>query len=1220
MQKPIIIRCQRFIRQYFFVGIIFFVVSCNSKQEHVRPISFAPKVVEAHGYLVPKDSMAEPRIILVDEKKLKKIPVGVLEVVPTNTNVHPAGIPKVVIAGVPKICTPGQGNFSLPKTVPAIDSPFIAGVPEIVMVKEAYAKDQNPQNFSFFGKLQGLKHGNILCLSKDKAGNLWLGSLGGGASKYDGKSFTHFTEKEGLSNNIVRSILEDKSGNIWFGTGSGISKYDGKKFANFAAKDGFSNSQVWSILQDKSGNLWFGVLGEGLIKYDGSHFTHFTEKEGLSNNNVNDILEDNRGNLWLGTDGGVSKYDGNCFTHLTEKEGLSNNGVMGILEDRNGNLWFGTKGGVNKYDGKTFTHFTEKEGLSNNDAWTIAQDKSGNFWFGTFGGGVNKYDGKSFTHFTEMEGLSNNVVRSILEDNSGNLWFGTNGGGMNKYDVSSDNAGGKTFTHFTENEGLSNSVVRSIVEDKSGNLWFGTMGGGVNKYDGKSFTHFTERDGMSHNTIWSILEDKRGNLWFGTGGGGANKYDGKSFTHFTDEDGLGSTDIRCILQDKSGNLWFGTGGDGVSKYDGKSFTRFTENEGLSHNIVRCILEDKSGNLWFGTSGGGVSKYNGKNFIHFSLNYNDVTSILEDKTGNLWFSTAGGGVSRYDGKSFTYFTEKEGLCNDDVNIIIESKGALWFGTRVGLSKLEMDKWPTTTNVVSDTTNLNSDGSGAFFTTFLYEDGFSGIGVNSGKTMLEAKDGTIWIGADDRLTAMRAGMETPDTTAPNIQLTGIALFNENMVWQDLEQKKDTNIVLANGVKIRNFHFDSLSKWYRMPQNLSLAYNNNYLTFHFVGITIQSPKKVKYQYKLEGLDNSWSTLTNGSEASYGNLTHGRYTFRVKAKSGGGYWSKELEYAFTIRPPWWKTWWAYSIDGLCLIASLFYAYRFQRERVLEKERRLSRERELLQAKEIEKAYHRLEQAHTNLKTTQSQLIQSEKMASLGELTVGIAHEIQNPLNFVNNFSDLNKELVEEMKAELKEGNNEDAISIANDIAENEQKINHHGKRADAIVKGMLQHSRSSSGVKEPTDINALVDEYFSLAYHGFRAKDKSFNATMKKDFGDGIGRINIVPQDIGRVILNLISNAFYAVTEKKNQTEEYEPTVSVSTKKIGDKVEVRVVDNGNGIPPDILDKIFQPFFTTKPTGQGTGLGLSLAYDIVKAHGGELKVETVEGEGAEFIIHLPVK
>jgi len=258
-------------------------------------------------------------------------------------------------------------------------------------------------------------------------------------------------------------------------------------------------------------------------------------------------------------------------------------------------------------------------------------------------------------------------------------------------------------------------------------------------------------------------------------------------------------------------------------------------------------------------------------------------------------------------------------------------------------------------------------------------------------------------------------------------------------------------------------------------------------------------------------------------------------------------------------------------------------------------------------------------LKATQSQLIQSEKMASLGELTAGIAHEIQNPLNFVNNFSEVSQELMKEMYEEIEKGNQREALETGNDIEQNLEKIHHHGQRASEIVIGMLQHSRSSSGQKEPTDINVLADEYLRLAYHGLRAKDKSFNVTMETDFDESIGKINIVPQDFGRVILNLITNAFYAVSERKLQQQEgYEPTVSVSTKKTGDQVLISVKDNGNGIPKKVLDKIFQPFFTTKPTGQGTGLGLSLSYDIVKAHGGELNVKTKENEGTEFTIILP--
>jgi signal transduction histidine kinase len=296
------------------------------------------------------------------------------------------------------------------------------------------------------------------------------------------------------------------------------------------------------------------------------------------------------------------------------------------------------------------------------------------------------------------------------------------------------------------------------------------------------------------------------------------------------------------------------------------------------------------------------------------------------------------------------------------------------------------------------------------------------------------------------------------------------------------------------------------------------------------------------------------------------------------------------------------------------------------EKKEQALNQQKILQ-EEVNRQTAELRSTLENLKSTQAQLIQSEKMASLGELTAGIAHEIQNPLNFVNNFSEVSSELLDEMKAELASGNehpdsHREVMKIADDVKQNLEKIIHHGKRADGIVKGMLQHSRTSTGQKELTDINALADEYLRLAYHGLRAKDKSFNAKFETDFDPTIGKINIIPQDIGRVLLNLVTNAFYSVTEKnKHDPGHYEPCVSISTRKLKDKIEIKVRDNGMGIPQGLMDKIFQPFFTTKPTGQGTGLGLSLSYDIItKGHSGQLDVETREGEFAEFIILLPVQ
>jgi two-component system NtrC family sensor kinase len=289
------------------------------------------------------------------------------------------------------------------------------------------------------------------------------------------------------------------------------------------------------------------------------------------------------------------------------------------------------------------------------------------------------------------------------------------------------------------------------------------------------------------------------------------------------------------------------------------------------------------------------------------------------------------------------------------------------------------------------------------------------------------------------------------------------------------------------------------------------------------------------------------------------------------------------------------------------------------EKQQILTTQNETLE-KQVTERTAALKTSMDELKATQTQLIQSEKMASLGELTAGIAHEIQNPLNFVNNFSEVNKELIAEMDAAIRNGNFEEVKDIAKNIGDNQEKINHHGKRADAIVKNMLQHSRKSTGQKELTDINAFCQEYLRLAYHGIRAKDKSFDAKFEIHADSSVGKIYVVPEDMGRVILNLINNAFYAVNERsKKSNNDYEPTVTMTTQRTGEKIFISLKDNGSGIPEIIKGKIFQPFFTTKPAGQGTGLGLSLSYDIVKSHGGEIMVETVEGTGSEFIVSLPI-
>ncbi len=1195
--------------EVFIVLLLIIHFSCSPDNKNVSG-NIAVKIIEAKGSVVPINSMEKPKVTMVDERKLKKAPIGNLEVTPIRSNIHMANKTKIASAVKLYICTPGKDSFQLPQKLIITGHTIEAGIPEQVVATDGYIKESNPENFRSFGMQQGLKSLQVNCSMEDGAGNLWFGTVAG-VSKYDGKTFTNYTKKEGLGGNDVRCMIEDRSGNIWFGTqDGGLTKYDGKYFTRFAEKDGLSTN-VWCALEDKASNLWFGT-DDGLFRFNGTDFSHFTGKQGMGNNSniVTGLTQDRSGNIWIGMESGnVSKYDGSSFSNFTVKGSESDNFVWSVLEDRKGNIWFGTQDeGASKYDGTNITHFTFEDGLCNNSINAITEDRFGNIWFATYDG-ASSYDGKSFTNFQDKEGLLNNHVNSILEDRSGNRWFNTNDG-VSKYS-------GNIFSFVTDKEGLKADIVTDITGDRNGNTWFCTFEG-VSKYDGKSFTFFTDKDQLSDNTATGIVEDEKGNIWFSCFGGAGIKFDGKDFTYFTRKDGIISSILMCIAKDRAGNIWFGSTREGVSKYDGKSFTNYTEKQGLISDRINDIAEDHNGDIWFCTDSG-LSKFDGKSFTNFSnksiFDIGVVSCMSIDRAGNLWFGT-NDGVVKYDGKFFTKLTDKVGLVNNVVTGILEDKNrTLWFATKEGLSSISQTKLAELTKKIASNTVNEKD---VFFKNYTYEDGFLGIGSGFG-AMYEANDG-IWISTYDRLTAYHPQSAAfYDSFPPTMQVNGIELFNEKIPWQNLAGKKDTSIVLGNGIAVNDIKFDSTGKWYGMPVNLSLPYNCNYINFNFTGITMHQPGHVKYQYKLEGMDENWSAVTSRTTAPYGNLPHGTYTFKVKSMNSRGVWSQPAAYTFTIRPPWWQTWWAYSIYLLLLAFAAWGLHRYQIKRAIKKEREKNQARELEQAREIEKAY-------TELKAAQALLIQSEKMASLGELTAGIAHEIQNPLNFVNNFSDINTELIAEMKDEIDKGNIDEVKAIANDIADNEQKINHHGKRADAIVKGMLQHSQKSSGQKAPADINKLADEYLRLSYHGLRAKDKEFNVTMKTEFDETIGNINIIPQDIGRVLLNIYNNAFYAVSKLSNSLkgEQYKPLVSVKTQKINSPsgvggIEIKVSDNGNGIPQNIINKIFQPFFTTKPTGQGTGLGLSLSYDIIKAHGGEIKVESKEGEGTEFIIQLPV-
>ena len=817
-----------------------------------------------------------------------------------------------------------------------------AGIPKAILAPKYTNQRAVPRapyaHFTNYNTEDGLALSSVAAIYCDQTGQLWLGTEGGGVSKYVGTNFTNYTSAQGLANNTVRSILQDKNGTLWFGTeGGGVSKYNGRRFTSFNTAQGLASNNVRCMLEDKDGNLWLGTYGGGVSKYDGEQFSNFSKAQGLADNRVSCMIQDNNGDLWFGTEGGgLSQFNGKSFVNYTSTQGLANNVVKSMYEDTKGNLWIGTlDGGLSKYDGQTFRNFTTREGLADNSVLCITEDKTGQLWFGTLYGGLSSYDGSSFRNFTTDQGLANNTVLCITKDKAGELWLGTEGGGMSNYD-------GSAFSYYSNTYTSANHTIFSIIEDKDANLWLGTSGGGISKYDGKLFTRYTTRDGLANNTVFCTARDNAGHLWFGTYGGGITKYDGKSFTNYTTNDGLADNSVLSLFVDKSNNLWIGTYGGGASKYDGKSFTHFTKQQGIGSNAIVCITQDRNGNMWFGTQNEGVSVYDGQSFTRFTtdqgLMSNAIFCMTEDQSGRLWLGTENGlcvitseeveqGANSLK-KRFTIknYNVTNGLTDNFVTQVVQlPSGKIAVGMNVGFAIFNPNLPMTAKDKLPQLELFNSS------------TGYPIKDINAGQNCmyLDSK-GIIWAATgDEKISLVRFDYMAINhhLNSPEAVIQTIKLNEEPVCYYTLASECDSITLAQQEVltydkiltpgerdsvkhKFKGITFDSIAAFYPLPKKLVLPYKHNNITIDYNFVEISRPFMVNYQYLLEGYDEDWSPVLKKHEATYGNIYEGTYTFKLRAQSPEGVWSEISAYTFTILPPWWRTWWMYTVYVLLAIA----------------------------------------------------------------------------------------------------------------------------------------------------------------------------------------------------------------------------------------------------------------------------------------------------------------
>ncbi|MFZ1292111.1 MAG: two-component regulator propeller domain-containing protein [Melioribacteraceae bacterium] len=1077
-----------------------------------------------------------------------------------------------------------------------------------------------------------------------------------------------FTEKDGVPGSQVSKVLIDKFGYVWIGTINGLARYDGYEFKRFYNDPNDPKSIkgliIWSLFEDSKGRIWIASSPEILNLYDQItksfkqyEYKHLIERQANVEIGILGICEDNKGRVYFGVNSGFGDTISSSLLYFDELENkvkkfllpdsLIVQNVYNLINDKNGNIYINSATGDFKIDpNRKISRFQAsiKELENSNEYVTDFNcDKDAHIWLITNKSKLIDFDPQTGKYKiydpSEFDKSSHNelVGTAIVLDKDDNLWIGTRSG---IYFFSKEKKRFESFSDPSINP-IKNEIILDLKLDSFGSLWIGTQFGGLFKYeDGTLFNSYrfksSEKNSLTPGWANNIYEAHDGKIWITTSGqgnsSGINIFDIKTrlikpipfqnflpgsyvifglieispgefliatetgvYTFYPETQKVNKIELKGVpnslfihnfLKDKYENLWL-CSFDGLYKksIEDDEFKRYDLSQLQGSNEITGAMESKKHGLWLLTTNGlflynykkdkierhGFDKTKGDVF-----GTQDINSLHEDTQGVLWVGTWQGGLSKYnvETKKIKTYTRNDGLSSMSIQGILEDedKDALWLSTFDGLSFF----------------NIKTEK----FNNFSIADGIQSQ-LFAESAYLKTSKGLFIFGGANGITVFNSNDVNNNSIPPKVFLTDLKLFNKSVI-------PSKNSILEKPIY--------------ETKEITFSYEQNNISLEFITLHYSNPYKNKTLYKLENFENVWRDAGSQHSAFYPNLSPGEYLFQVKAANNNGVWNEEgASLKIIIKSPWWQTTFAYIGYFFMFAWIVFGIDRIQRRRVIEKERAQAKEKELEQAKVIEKAY-------TELKSTQAQLIHSEKMASLGELTAGIAHEIKNPLNFVNNFAEISGELLDEMKAELQNDNKEEALSIANDLKQNLEKINQHGKRADSIVKGMLLHSRGSSGEKTLTDINDLLDQYITLAYHGLRAQNKEFNITIEKEYDETLEKINVIPEDMSRAFLNIINNACYAAYDKKKKSSEnnFSPILKVSTESFDRKVEIRIGDNGNGIPSEILDKIFQPFFTTKPTGQGTGLGLSLSYDIVKVHGGELKVETKEGIGSEFIITLP--
>ncbi len=1093
---------------------------------------------------------------------------------------------------------------------------------------------------------------------QDSQGFIWFAIYTSGLARYDGVSLQVHGLDEGLTELTVWDMMEAPDGRLWASSNAGIvvserpiqnfrtgekvrftQQIQGKELINFSVN-------LNRMAADKNGNVWVGTEALGLVRYSFSEEGNF-ESDTLStavadiggeDRAVSSLTVGDDGTLWVALRGGELLKINEQEIIQTYRIGNEIN-ISVLHEGPAGVLWGGEQGGRvwRLDDSGSEPEFNYISTSSTSNIPDLRFTSDGNLWISTEGSGIQVFDtdtGEQIDEYSRSNGLLSNVVWNIFEDRENNIWIAQSGG------VSKLRYNYKAFKNLTstsiagEPPILPSSGINSVLPFENPNspciIYAGTAGGGlicINK-DFESESIQIE-DGLLNNWVNGLESDSDGRLWAAsTRGVQSLSFSGTQPLDESTENvevslfgrdailstypssGMAAAE-KLMIQEGAGSdtkiesLWFS--GRTVVVVANENLYSLDNTLGLPSAIFHTVAFDDEGHLWVGSRDQGI--YRSMTAVTLET-LNDIKNgEQQDPLFEPWWSTDNGSPS------------------NQIENLDWVSGSMWVGTQVGLVVLEG----------------NSTRIKRLLTT---DDGL--LANNTISFDLSPINGMLWVGTNQGLAEINPENYTVLRTVT--RLDGLV---DNEVWYYGSVNFDAEGTLyygtAQGISLYKPEMDGINE---IPPEIMLTNfdaNNiederNEFHFEYAALSFGNEREVRYQTRLLGFNDEWSDEKTDTRINYTNLSAivipKAYTFEARAINESGIRSVEpLSFEFSVMPPWYLSWWAFLAYFIVIGAGIFVVDRIQRTRLLKKEREAAqlREAELkaeaaeaqakvlqtendLKAAELEKA-RELEIAYHELQTTQTRLIQSEKMASLGRLATGIAHEIKNPLNFINNFAEVSRELVEELKEAIENNDAEEIEFILKSLGFNTEKIDEHGKRADAIVRSMMQHTGGVIGEAEKIQINKLVTEYAELAYHGRQARFDDLKVQIDLELDPNMSEIDVIPQKIGQVIQNIIENALDSVWEYSIiQPEDYQPVIKIKTVQKDNQIKIQVSDNGPGVPDIIKEKIFEPFFTTKPTGDNTGLGLSLSYEIVtQMHNGNLDIEESELGGASFIISLPV-